>query len=251
MILDKIVQYKKSEVARAKGQPLPILKSTKKRDFKKAIAASGISLIAEVKKASPSKGVFRETFDPALLALEYETAGASALSVLTDEKFFQGSLNDLQDVSIAVKLPVLRKDFIIDEYQIYEAKYFGADAVLLIAAILQEKQLKSFRLLAEDLGLDVLVEVHSKEELASALASGAEIIGINNRDLKTFETDIFTTIELAELVPKTCLLVSESGIFTGEDVKQLASAGVDAILVGEALVTSDNINNKIRELLGR
>lgn len=182
--------------------------------------------------------------------MAYEKAGASAISVLTESRFFQGSPENLIKVKNAVNLPVLRKDFIIDPYQLYETRYFEADALLLITAILKEEQLKDFILLARELDLAALVEVHSREELATALNCGAEIIGINNRDLKTFKTSISTTLELANLIPEHCLLVSESGIATGSDVKKLAQAGVDAILVGEALVTSPSVDNKIQELLG-
>jgi len=175
--------------------------------------------------------------------------GARAISVLTDNKFFQGSIDNLKRVKTRVSLPVLRKDFIIDSYQIYETREMGADALLLIAAILEEQQLKEFISLAQELQLDTLVEVHSEEELETALNCGAEIIGINNRDLKTFKTDITTTLDLACLIPEHCLVVSESGISTGQDVRRLAEVGIDAILVGEALVTSPDIQTKIQELL--
>ncbi|MDK2986311.1 MAG: indole-3-glycerol phosphate synthase [Clostridia bacterium] len=254
MILEKIVRHKRHEVAERKSRrPLELLKKSlpqTRGEFKSALGKEGVSLIAEVKKASPSKGVFREDFDPVKIATSYEKAGAAAISVLTDSEFFQGSLQDLKKVKESVQLPVLRKDFIIDPYQIYEAKYSGADAILLIAAVLDEKQLTEFLNLAGELELDALVEVHSREELKVALRSRAEIIGINNRDLTTFNTDIKTTLELAKFVPEGCILVSESGISSGEDVKRLAQAGVDAILVGEALVTSSEIDAKIKELIG-
>jgi len=219
------------------------------RYFKEALTKPGISLIAEVKKASPSKGVLKEDFCPVKIAKAYQKAGASAISVLTENRFFQGSLQDLLQVIETVNLPVLRKDFIIDPYQIYETKYMGADALLLITAILKERQLKDYIELAEELELDALVEVHSKEELETALNCGAQIIGINNRDLTTFNTDIKTTNKLAKLVPETSILVSESGISTCKEVRRLEQAGVDAILVGEALITSSDINMKVQELL--
>ncbi|MEW6624497.1 MAG: indole-3-glycerol phosphate synthase TrpC [Bacillota bacterium] len=254
MILDEIVEHKKIEVSNSKSKiPVEFFKGSLPQkgqvSFKAALKGSGVSLIAEVKKASPSKGVFREDFDPVKLAAAYQEAGAAAISVLTDSNFFQGSLQDLRKVKDTVKLPVLRKDFIIDPYQIYEAVYYGADAVLLIAAILEEQQLQDFIEITRALNISALVEVHSQEELSMVLGCGAEIIGINNRDLRTFKTDIVTTLNLAGLIPKDCILVSESGISTGEDVTKLAQAGVDAILVGEALVISSDIGAKVNELL--
>jgi len=255
MILDKIVRHKQKEVLDSKTKlPEEIIKRNlpkKERGcFKKALAATeGISLIAEVKKASPSKGIFRQDFNPAQIAGTYEKAGAAAISVLTDSRFFQGGIQDLKTVKQAVSLPVLRKDFIIDPYQIYESLHIGADAILFITAILEERQLKSFISIAGELGLDALVEVHSREDLSKAVNCGAEIIGINNRDLTTFTTDIATTLKLMQYLPEHCTAVSESGIFTRKDVRRLEQAGVDAILVGEALVTSSDIDAKIRQLL--
>jgi len=255
VILNRIIEYKKREVAKSKANfPQYLLERNLPEKsqgplFKKALAQPGISLIAEVKKASPSKGVLKNDFVPAEIALVYENGGARAISVLTDNKFFQGSIDNLKRVKTRVSLPVLRKDFIIDSYQIYETREMGADALLLIAAILEEQQLKEFISLAQELQLDTLVEVHSEEELETALNCGAEIIGINNRDLKTFKTDITTTLDLACLIPEHCLVVSESGISTGQDVRRLAEVGIDAILVGEALVTSPDIQTKIQELL--
>lgn len=254
MILEKIVEHKKKEVAERKrsfsGQDLREHQfTTKKNRFRDALKKPGMSLIAEVKKASPSRGVFVKDFDPVKLAAAYERGGASAVSVLTDTRFFMGSLHHLKKVREKVKLPILRKDFIIDQYQIYETAFAGADALLLIAGILEKEKLRDFIQLAATLNLDVLVEVHTQEELEKALCCGAEIIGINNRDLRTFRTDIMTTLKLAEFVPENCVLVSESGISSEEDVKKLAEAGVDALLVGEALVTSPNIEAKVRELI--
>lgn len=254
MILEEIIAHKKREVADNKIKiPFKYLEreivSQVEKKFSKALLEPGMSLIAEVKKASPSKGILKEDYDPVKLAVSYERAGARAISVLTDNRFFQGSLEDLEKVKEGVKLPVLRKDFIIDPYQIYEANKAQADAVLLIARILAENELKYFLEIAERLKLDALVEIHTREELEKALSCGAQIIGINNRDLATFQTDIATTLKLARFVPQDTLLVSESGISSFKDVQELAQVGVDAILVGEALVTSTEPGAKIRELL--
>lgn len=252
MILEEIINYKRSEVAESKiDRPYRdnIIPSQNKGVFKRALAKPKVCLIAEVKKASPSKGVFVKDFDPVKIAAIYEKGGASAISVLTDNRFFQGSIDDLKKVKAEINLPILRKDFIIDPYQIYQSRTIGADAVLLIAAVLDKTKLKEFIMLANELGLDALVEIHSLEELEKALLCGAEIIGINNRDLKTFNTDIANTIRLARYIPDHCLVVSESGISTFTDVQKLEEVGIDAILVGEALVTSNNIEGKITELL--
>lgn len=251
-MLQKIVEYKIKEIAGLKqgfGEGMPRKRHGKRSSFREAVAAPGISLIAEVKRASPSKGVLMECLDPVELAVRYEKSGASAVSVLTDSKFFKGSLLDLERVKQGVHIPVLRKDFIIDACQVYQAWHAGADAILLIAAVLKERQLRKLIALARELTMDPLVEVNSAGELETALECGADIVGINNRSLQTFETDIKTTLRLAGEVPENCLLVSESGISTGEDVIELARAGVDAILVGEALVTSPDVDAKIRELL--
>jgi indole-3-glycerol phosphate synthase len=215
-----------------------------------------ISLIAEVKKASPSAGIICHDFDPVRIAKEYEAAGASCLSVLTDEKFFQGSLDYLRQIRAAVKLPLLRKDFIIDERQILEAIEWGADAILLIVAILDDTRLRKFHSLAREAGLSVLVEVHDEAELERALAIGAELIGVNNRDLKTFKVDLGTTERLAAKLfssPATrhsSLLVAESGIHTRADVERLVKCGAKAILVGESLMKGGTIQAKVRELIG-
>jgi len=255
MILDTIVAQKKKEVLQQKKlfpqeEIVNRLSSSgiKNTSFKQALAEKGIKLIAEVKKASPSKGVLRADFDPLSLAYCYEKNGAAAISVLTDVEFFQGSLDYLKIVKENTKLPVLRKDFLIDPYQLYEAKYYGADAILLIAAILNKQELSLFLQLSRELGLDALVEVHSSQETKMALSCGAEIIGINNRDLKTFKTDLQLTFDLIEEVPDSCILVSESGISTSQHVQQLEAAGVNAVLVGEALVTSADVALKVREL---
>ena len=210
-------------------------------------------LIAEVKKASPSKGVLREDFDPLAIARAYHQSGASALSVLTDTAFFQGSLDLLQRIREAVPLPALNKEFMVDELQFYEARAYSADAVLLIVAALDRPQLIDyFHLARQEFGLDVLIEVHHERELDLLLERLPEtrLIGINNRDLTTFETSLDVTFRLAKRIPEDKLIVSESGIATSADVQRLAAAGVRAILVGEALITSKDIGAKVKELLG-
>jgi len=209
-----------------------------------------VRLIAEIKKASPSRGIIRPDFDPVAIAKTYEKSGASAISVLTDEKYFQGRLEYLEAVHRAVSLPVLQKDFIIDPYQVYEARAAPADAILLIVAALCREELTEFMALAEELGMASLVEVHTSEELDVALEVGAKVIGINNRNLQTFETKLETTLELAPKIPSDRILVSESGIFTRADVERLMGAGVDAILVGESLMRETDPGVKVRELLG-
>jgi len=207
------------------------------------------NLIAEIKKASPSRGVIREDFDPVEMAEVYEENGAAAISVLTDKKFFQGSINFLPEVRRVTGVPLLRKDFIIDEYQIYESRVYGADALLLIAAVLSREEMDSFLSLSRDLGLDCLVEVHSEEEVRKVLETSAEIIGINNRNLRTFEVDLSTTLRLKRLIPSNKIVVSESGIRSREEVRLLAGEGIAAILVGEALLRSEDVGEKMRELV--
>lgn len=263
-ILEKIVEEKKREVAKLPVRTIAagdlrdaMLERGERRDFLDALRKlSGIALIAEVKKASPSKGIICEIFDPVRIAKAYEAAGASCLSVLTDEQFFQGSLDYLRQIREAVKLPLLRKDFIIDERQILEAIEWGADAILLIVAILDDGRLKRFHDLAIEAGLSVLVEVHDESELDRALAIGATLIGVNNRDLKTFNVDLATTEKLAAKLfasksgsQRKELLVAESGIFSRKDVERLAACGSKAILVGESLMRGGNIGDKVRELL--
>jgi indole-3-glycerol phosphate synthase len=222
------------------------------RGFREALAGGEeIRLIAEVKKASPSKGVIREDFDPVKIARTYEESGASCLSVLTEKKFFQGRLGYLDDIGKDVRLPLLRKDFIIDEYQIYETRTAGADALLLIVACLGHHQLEDYLGLAGRLGLDVLIEAHTYKELDRVLLTGARLVGINNRDLATFKVDLQTTLELLKDIPDDCIVVSESGINTREDVLMLHKAGVDAILVGESLMREKDIGKKVKELLGK
>lgn len=230
------------------------------RDFIGALRnpkGGSVALIAEVKKASPSAGVICPDFDPVRIAREYEAAGASCLSVLTDEKFFQGSLDDLRQIREAVTLPLLRKDFLIDERQILEAIEWGADAVLLIAAILTDAQLRQFHSLATGAGLAALVEVHDEAELNRALALGAQLIGVNNRDLTTFRVDLATTERLARAMAaaqtdalQSKVLVAESGIQTRADVVRLAGCGAKAILVGESLMKPGDLRMKVKDLLG-
>jgi indole-3-glycerol phosphate synthase len=259
-ILDTIVEQKRREVAQLPARVLAagdlrdaMLEHGERRDFLGALRRprrGSIGLIAEVKKASPSAGVICQDFDPVRIAREYEAAGASCLSVLTDEQFFQGKLEYLRDIRAAVQLPLLRKDFIIDERQILEAIEWGADAILLIVTILDDERLRRFHTLAAEAGLTVLVEVHDEVELDRALAIGVPLIGVNNRDLKTFKVDLGTTERLAAKLAGRALLVAESGIHTRTDVERLQRCGSGAILVGESLVRGGNIAAKVGELLG-
>ncbi len=265
-ILDTIVEQKKREVAKLPARLIAagdlrdaLLERGERRDFAAALRQprrGDIALIAEVKKASPSAGVICPDFDPVRIATEYEAAAASCLSVLTDEKFFQGSLDYLRQIRAAVKLPLLRKDFIIDERQILEAIEWGADAVLLIVAILDDERLRRFHSLAAEAGLAALVEVHDEAELERALKIGADLIGVNNRNLKNFKVDLAVTEKLAaKLFPSpatrhSSLLVAESGIHTRADVERLRKCGAKAILIGESLMRGGDIKSKIRELIG-
>ncbi len=257
MILDTIVAHKREELKRDKEKtPFQTLKNripdlAPTRDFRGALAVPDtVNLIAEIKRKSPSKGIIREDFDPVEIARTYAGNGVSAISVLTDQQFFGGNLSYLSKIRNAVGLPLLRKDFTIDEYHIYQARVAGADAVLLIVAILTPQQLREFIGVAHHLNLTALVEVHTQPEVDIALDVEAEIIGINNRDLKTFHTDIATSFHLRKLIPEDKLVVSESGIYTREDVMKLGEADIDAILVGESLMRSADIGVKVRELLG-
>ena len=265
-ILETIVAQKRIEVAALPERRIAagdlsdaMLERSERRDFLAALRVprrGDVALIAEVKKASPSKGVICPDFDPVRIAREYEAAGASCLSVLTDEKFFQGSLDYLRQIREAVKLPLLRKDFIIDERQILEAIEWGADAILLIVAILDDQQLRDYQSLAAAAGLAVLVEVHDEAELDRALAAGAQLVGVNNRDLKSFKVDLGTTERLAQNLwataeGKSRLLVAESGIHTRADVERLKACGSGAILVGESLMRGGDIATKVGELLSR
>jgi indole-3-glycerol phosphate synthase len=256
-ILDRIVADKREELAAAKDKiPLAELRLSAEsapatRQFSVALAGPGVGLIAEVKKASPSRGLLRADFDPVRLATTYRESGAAAVSVLTDQKHFQGSLDHLHDIRDALPdgPPLLRKDFIFDEYQLFEARRNGADAVLLITAILESSALRELIQACSALYLDALVEVHDERELSRAVAADASIIGINNRDLRTFEIELATSERLAPLAPSGATVVAESGIFTREDVRRLGKCGVDAVLIGEALVTASDPAAKIRELL--
>ncbi len=215
-----------------------------------AVSAGGSGVIAEIKRASPSKGVIRDPYDPVTIARSYEAGGASCLSVLTDEDFFGGADAHLEQARAATSLPVLRKDFIIDPYQVYEARALGADCVLLIVAALGDTRLQELHGLAGDLGMDVLVEVHTGDELERALALRPRLLGVNNRDLHTFETDIATTIALREQVPPEVTLVTESGIHTAEEVAHMHEHGVHAFLVGEAFMRAAEPGEKLAELFG-
>jgi indole-3-glycerol phosphate synthase len=261
-ILDRILRHKREEVERQRlKQPLDQLqvrleRVAPPRDFAAALQRPGATaLIAEVKKASPSRGVLIEPFDHLALARMYASSGAAALSVLTDVRFFQGSLKYLEGIRALpeIALPLLRKDFIIDPYQIYEARAYGADAVLLIVAALSDGELQEFLACTTDLGMAALVEVHTPSELHRALAAGAQIVGVNNRDLHTFQTSLETTEQIAAMLPAQPdrpILVSESGIFLPEHVRQVRAVGADAVLVGEALVTAPDIVAAVRLLSG-
>lgn len=258
MILDEIISYKKKELEARKAEiPLKIITSAiwnlpLPLDFKDALlpAKDGRTrVIAEVKKASPSKGVIREDFNHLEIAEIYQRNGASALSVLTDRNFFQGSIDYLSEIRHHVSIPLLRKDFVFDEYQIFEARGYGADAVLLIAAVLDDKELNDFVELSLNLGISPLVEVHDELELERTLKTGAELIGINNRNLQTFKTDLNTTIRLIGSIPDDKIVISESGINTKEDIKLLKDGGVDAFLIGESLMRETDIGKKLREFV--
>lgn len=207
------------------------------------------AVIAEAKKASPSRGILCADYDAGRIARSYEHAGARALSVLTDREFFQGSLEDLRQVKAAVSLPVLRKDFTLDEYHIYEAAAAGADAILLIVAMLNSNELRNLVHVSKSLGLDALVEVHTASELAVAIAAGAEIIGVNNRDLKTFQVSLKTSLELIDSIPAGCVSVSESGLRSGADLSRLQAAGFDAFLIGERFMTEKDPGTALQHLL--
>ena len=218
-------------------------------DLADALGGTPVRLIAEVKQASPSRGVLRPDFNPVELAKEYALGGAAAISVLTEVNYFGGSIDHLAAIREAVSLPLLRKDFIFSPYQVYESRAYGADALLLIVAILEQEQLEGLLSLSHSLGLKCLVEVHNEDEVVRALRSGAKIIGINNRDLTTFDVDINTTRRLRPLLPREQIVVSESGIGSRRDVEKLKEWGVNAVLIGEALVTADDIQTKMRELI--
>ncbi|MCI0361420.1 MAG: indole-3-glycerol phosphate synthase TrpC [Planctomycetaceae bacterium] len=272
-ILDQIVAAKREEIARAKvAVPLERLKDALAdappiRDFFAALAAPAravteiiptrrasedrsVRLIAEVKKASPSQGIIRADFDPVQIARTYQAAGASCLSVLTDEKYFQGSLDHLRQIRAAIEIPILRKDFILDSYQLFEARAAGADAVLLIAECLDDCHLRKLHNEAIELGMTPLVEFYDPENLPRVLEAGAQLIGVNNRDLRSFQVDLGHTIRLRDKIPLDSVLVAESGIHTRADVLRLQAAGVDAMLVGESMMRQPDIAAAVRRLLG-
>jgi len=249
LILDRIVESKKRILDKSKiecninGLESIISKLPEALNFKDSLikqTTNDIRIIAEVKKASPSKGIIREDFDPLKIARQYEANNAAAISILTESEFFMGKLDFLREIKIAVNIPLLRKDFLFDPYQIYEARANGADAVLLIAAILEKSLLEELLFVVKKLSMNALVEVHTKDELVKVLQTDAEIIGINNRNLKTFDTNIQTSIDLMADIPESKVIVTESGIKTKEDIQKLSKAGVDAFLIGESFMRADN-----------
>lgn len=258
MILERIVAHKRKELAeRRQAVPLASLEArlsgrSPTRRFTAALRQPGqVAIIAEAKKASPSKGILRQAYNPVELAVQYQVAGAAAVSVLTEERFFQGQPSHLTMVRKVIHLPVLRKDFIIDPYQIYESRILGADAVLLIMSILADEEMAALKALAEEMGMSCLVEIHTEEELDRALAAGAELLGINNRDLKTFETSLDRTFQLAERIDRGKItVVSESGIKDHADILRLLEAGIHAALVGEALVANPAPGRALTVLAG-
>ena len=256
MILNKIIQNKRVELDRAeKSRPLDFLKSElqnleKTRGFYESISPDGSTkVIAEIKCASPSKGVFRSDFNPVEISKSYAKGGASAISVLTDSRFFKGSLNHLRDARASVQIPLLRKDFIIDPYQVYESRYYGADAILLIAAALDSTILKELLELAHSLEMDAIVEVHDEAELNKAVQADSRIIGINNRDLKTFDVSLDTSLKLARLIPKGKIIVSESGISSCDDIKRLRSEGINVFVIGETFMRAPEPGEELKKLL--
>jgi indole-3-glycerol phosphate synthase len=266
-ILDQIIATKRQEIGLAKSRfsqgdlVEQIAGKERPRNFFHAVTAPGpkaVNLIAEIKKASPSAGVIRQDFDPVAIARAYESAGADALSVLTDETYFQGKLEFIELVKAAVKLPVLRKDFIIDPYQVYQSRAVGADAVLLIAECLETSQMIDLQILATELNMTCLIEVHDLENLMRVRDHvigfphrSYSLLGINNRDLRTFRTDLGTTLRMADLVADRRVLVSESGIRNSIDIQKLAGAGVIAVLIGESLMRSDDIAREIQQMFGK
>lgn len=257
MILDQIVEYKKQELEETKLKlSLNEIKSRLK-DCKNPLdflelhkSRNGIKIISEIKKASPSKGVIREDFDHLAIAKQYMDWGAFAISILTDKKFFQGDIEFLSDISKISNIPLLRKDFTIDPYHIYEARYYGADLVLLIVAALSKYEIEEFIQLAKSLGMRSIVEVHTESELQTAIDAGSEIIGINNRDLKTFKVDLDISLNLSKLVPEGTVLIAESGISSRKDIDKLfLNAGIDTFLIGETLMKDENPGEKLKSLI--
>lgn len=255
MILDEIVARRKEQLEREISNISREMMKSKALNtdfsfisFQNAIKKDNLSVICEVKKASPSKGLIRPDFHPVEIAKEYEQAGANAISCLTEEFYFKGSSKFLSEIRKEVNIPILRKDFIFDDYQIYEAKTIGANAILLIAAILSTEQMIEFQELAHSLNLQCLVEVHNQEELEKVLKFTPDVVGINNRNLKTFEVDLNTTEKVRKNVPRETILVSESGIKDNDDMKNVRSLGADAVLIGETLMRSDNITKTLHNL---
>ncbi len=254
MILDEICKQREVQLTAEKNRISPeemrnlAEHAPQKPGFIQALSKSGLSCICEVKKASPSKGLIRPDFHPAELAKEYESAGADCISCLTEEHYFQGNSEYLKNIANTVKIPILRKDFVIDEYQIYEAKYLGASAVLLIAAVLEFSRMKSYFDLAHSLGLDCLIEVHTREEMETVQQLNPKLVGVNNRNLKTFEVNLSATAELASMRQPGQLLVSESGIKNNADMLTVQKNGADAVLIGETLMRSDNITETLHQL---
>jgi indole-3-glycerol phosphate synthase len=255
-VLDRILEARRTEVEhRKKALPLTALKygvkaATPLRDFSASLSKPGLNVIAELKPASPSRGVIRDPFDPSELARSLESAGAAALSVLTEGEFFGGSLKNLRDARKTSALPALRKDFIFDPWQVWEARANDADSFLLIAAALSEAQLADLLTLGRALGMEPLVEVHTHEELDRVIAAGASIIGVNNRDLKTLEVRVQTSFDLIEHIPESCIAVSESGLRTNDDLVKLRAAGFDAFLIGEQLMLALDPAGALSMLLG-
>jgi indole-3-glycerol phosphate synthase len=255
-ILDRMVEARLAAIEHGKRRVpeavlrMAVRKAEKPRDFAAAVSRDAVNIIAELKKASPSKGVIRESFVPAHLAATLAGSGAAALSVLTEEEFFQGSLAYLREARKAAPVPVLRKDFMVDPWQVWEARAADADAFLLIVAILSDGQLRALIALGEELKMAPLVEVHTREELTRALDAGARVVGVNNRDLRTFDVHLETSFDLIEHVPDDCVAVCESGIHRREEVQRLRAAGFDAFLVGEHLMQAPDPGQALRDLLG-
>lgn len=256
MILDEIISYKKKKIWDEKqltsiSKIFSLIENcNKRRDFKRALTSEGVSIIAEIKKASPSKGIIKKDFDPIIIAKAYTHNQAEIISVLTEDHFFEGHNYFLKLVRNVTSAPLLRKDFIIDPYQVYQSKALGADAILLIAAILSKKKLIELKEIAESIQLQCLVEVHDRPQLEMALEANSDIIGINNRNLKTFKTSLDITENLIKYVPKSKIVISESGINTTHDMQFLNNLGVKGALIGESLMRSDSIENKFKELRG-
>jgi len=254
-ILDRIVEARRAAFRhRMRVLPLPVLKmaaarNDSPRDFSAALSRDSLNVIAELKKASPSRGVLRDDFDPAALAPGLERAGAAALSVLTEEEFFRGTLEHLRNVRRAVQVPVLRKDFILDPWQVWEARAAGADSFLLIVSVLGDAEMQELLALGRELNMEPLVEVHTREELARAMGAGARILGVNNRDLRTFDVRLETSLELIGDIPDDCIAISESGIHSPADLVRLRAAGFDGFLVGELLMQSLDPAGALRGLL--